>query len=72
MIKKIREHLIEDIGQAWKFASVWLIALAGVADILYENMPFVQQYMPQGTVSVLAALALAGRLYKQKSIQGEK
>ena len=72
MIKKIREHLIEDIGQAWKFASVWLISLAGVADILYDQMPFVQQYMPQGTVSVLAALALTGRLYKQKSIEGKK
>lgn len=68
MLEKIKQHLIEDIRDAWKFASVWLMAAAGAADLLYDHMPFVQQYMPQGTVSALAALAIAARLYKQKSL----
>lgn len=67
-LKSFRRHLIDDIRDAWKFASLWLIAAAGCADLLYDHMPFVQQYMPQGTVSVLAGLALVARLYKQKSL----
>ena len=67
-LKSCRRHLIDDIRDAWKFASLWFIAAAGCADLLYEHMPFAQQYMPQGTVSVLAGLALAARLYKQKSL----
>lgn len=67
-LKSFRRHLIDDIRDAWKFASLWLIAAAGCADLLYEHMPFAQQYMPQGTVSVLAGLALLARIYNQKAL----
>lgn len=72
MLEKIKQHLIEDIRDAWKFASVWIIASIGVLDLLYEQMPFVQQYMPSGTVAVLAGMALVARLYKQKHLEKGK
>lgn len=72
MLEKIKQHLIEDIRDAWKFASLWLIAAAGCADLLYDHMPFVQQYMPSGTVAVLAGMALVARLYRQKHLEKGK
>lgn len=68
MLEKIKQHLIEDIRDAWKFASLWLIAAAGCADLLYEHMPFAQQYLPDNAVAYLAGAAIFARIYKQKNI----
>ena len=68
MIERIKGHLIDDARQAYKFASMWIIGLIGALDLLYGHMPFVQQYMPDNTVAVLAGAALLARLYKQKSV----
>lgn len=68
-LEKVKDNLVDDFRDAWKFASVWIIAAIGVLDLLYEQMPFVQQYMPSGTVTVLAGMALVARLYRQKNLE---
>ncbi|HLV82933.1 MAG TPA: hypothetical protein VKY62_04075 [Devosia sp.] len=68
-LEKVKDNLVDDFRDAWKFASVWIIAAIGVLDLLYEHMPFVQQYMPSGTVTVLAGMALVARLYRQKHFE---
>lgn len=71
-LEKVKDNLVDDFRDAWKFASVWIIAAIGVLDLLYEQMPFVQQYMPSGTVTVLAGMALVARLYRQKHLEKGK
>jgi hypothetical protein len=68
MIEKLKDSLVDDAGQAWKFASMQIVAAIGALDLLYEHLPFAQQYLPDNAVAYLAGAAIFARIYKQKNI----
>ena len=61
-------QLVDDWQQSWKFLSVQLTTILVVLQVLEENMPAVQQYLPEGWVKYVGLAILIGRLVRQKSV----
>jgi len=61
--------LVDDAKQAWKWLSVQLAVVAGIALELYEQFPQFQQWLPDKafhrTMTVLVLLIIVGRLIQQ-------
>ena len=64
-----RGGFVDDWRKAWKWFSVQGIAFLSIAPVLYENLDFVQAFLPVGTfhglMASLGAATLVSRLVKQ-------
>jgi hypothetical protein len=61
--------LVDDVKNAWKWLSMWLIAMNGTFIVAYNEFQPLQQYIPPKTahwiiLTLLAATAI-GRILKQ-------
>jgi hypothetical protein len=66
----VRQHLIDDWHQAWKWISVWMAAALIGLDVIAANFDEVSSHLPKHWVGYLSAMILIGRLIKQgKAIQ---
>ena len=65
----IRDHLVDDWNQGHKWLSVQVAALISAAAIIFDQLPTIQQYVPQPwfnkAMAGLGILAIIGRLMKQ-------
>jgi hypothetical protein len=66
----LREHLIDDIGRAWKFVSNWVFGLLVLLPVVWVELPddlksmIPAEWAPY-VVSIVAAGGLIGRQVKQ-------
>ena len=68
----LRARLVDDWKQAWRWASMRLLALSIALQVVLMAMPdTIRQYLPDSVTHVLAivilAAGVAGRLYKQET-----
>ncbi len=65
-VKKIK--LVDDWKQSWKFLSVQLASALVVLEVLQENMPALQQYLPEGWVKYIGLAIVIGRIIQQGNV----
>lgn len=65
-------QLIPNATQAWKFLSVQVIALVGIFDMVHQNLPMLQAYIPVAWLGYInaagAVVAVVARLVQQESL----
>jgi PIN domain nuclease of toxin-antitoxin system len=61
-------QLVEDWQQAWKFLSVQLASAMVILQVLEENFPQIQQYLPEGWVKYVGLAIVVGRILRQNNI----
>lgn len=69
MLTWIRNRLVDDASQAWKWLSVQLASLMVVVPIIYDSSAELQDILPPSVfryaMAALALLVIIGRLKKQ-------
>ena len=65
IIEKIKASLVEDFRECYKWFSTWVFVSIPTLIALQENIPVIEQYVPQWVVAVLAILGLVARVIKQ-------
>lgn len=69
MAKRIKKlQLVEDWKQSWKFLSVQLASALVVLQLLQENMPALQPYLPEGWVKYIGLAIVIGRIVQQGNV----
>lgn len=58
-------QLVSDWKQSWKYFSVQLTTIMIVLQVLEENLPAVQAYLPEGWVKYIGLAILVGRVIQQ-------
>jgi hypothetical protein len=70
IMKTFRVKLVDDWKQVHKWISTYGIIALGALPTIYENLGFIQDFVPASvfhyTMGALGAATLAGRLVKQK------
>ncbi len=66
----MKQVLVDNWKDAWKWMSVQLAAALALLDLAYEYLPAVQTYLPEGWVKWLAMAIIVGRLLNQNGKKG--
>jgi len=61
----MKQVLVDNWKDAWKWMSVQLAAALALLDLAYEYLPAVQSYLPEGWVKWVAVAIIVGRLLNQ-------
>lgn len=56
------------MNQIHKHYSTWIITAIGMLAATEEYLPMLSHYVPEGTIPVLAVLAILAKLYKQQNL----
>ncbi len=61
----MKQVLVDNWKNAWKWLSVQLAVLLVVLDVLAESLPAVAAYLPEGWVKWLGLAIIVGRVLNQ-------
>lgn len=65
MKKRVKIEVIPNWREAWKFFSVQLATAMIFIEILQDNLPGLQPYLPEGWVKWISLAIIVGRLLHQ-------
>lgn len=59
-------EFVEDVKKAWQWASIQLAGIMVFADVLYQYIPFIHQYVSEGVGSTIGGLLIVLRVLQLK------
>ena len=68
-VKKVipKPALIPEWKEAWRFLSVQMAAILAIMSALYEYLPIMKEYLPEGWVTGFAVAIIVARVIKAKA-----